>query len=229
MKKAKKINNLTFIVFSLLRGQSITRISFNEAIKKINGLKGIGLDIGSGKIAYYRAYPNIKDSNLIALNIVNKWDPDVLADAQAGLPFKKNTFDFVISFNVLEHIFEYDRFFNEAFLSLKPGGTFYATVPFLFPYHADPHDYFRYSKDSLMRIGENAGFNVTVFSLGYGPFSAAFLMLNRLFSRNIFLRVAGVPVALFCISLDTVISKFQPGYQRDYAFGYLMSAKKPVI
>lgn len=89
MKKVKKINKLTFIILSLLRGKSLTRISFNEAIKNLQELNGTGLDIGSGKTAYYRDYPNIKDSNLITLNIVNKWDPDILGMLNQDFHSKK--------------------------------------------------------------------------------------------------------------------------------------------
>lgn len=81
----------------------------------------------------------------------------------------------------------------------------------------------------MKKIFENAGFNVQVSAIGYGPFSAAFLMVNPFFSRNIVFRVIGVPIALSCVLLDILISNVRPKFKKRYALGYLVSARKPTV
>lgn len=46
-KNKKVFKNVKPIILGLARGKSIYRIVFDEAVKNINGLKGMDLDIGS--------------------------------------------------------------------------------------------------------------------------------------------------------------------------------------
>lgn len=45
------------------------------------------------------------------------------------IPFEDNTFDFVYSKSVLEHVFNTDNFVSESLRVLKPGGTFVSLTP----------------------------------------------------------------------------------------------------
>ncbi len=54
----------------------------------------------------------------------------------ANLTFPANSFDQIVSFDVLEHVPNYARGFGECFRCLKPGGTLLFSVPF-FPTRPD--------------------------------------------------------------------------------------------
>jgi SAM-dependent methyltransferase len=67
--------------------------------------------------------------------------------------FGLESFDAVISTEVLEHVFDWRTVVNNMKAVLKPGGLIYITVPSKgFPYHAYPHDYWRYEIEDMEKI-----------------------------------------------------------------------------
>jgi SAM-dependent methyltransferase len=67
--------------------------------------------------------------------------------------FGPESFDAVISTEVLEHVFDWRTVVNNMKAVLKPGGFIYITVPSKgFPYHAYPHDYWRYEIEDMEKI-----------------------------------------------------------------------------
>jgi len=84
--------------------------------------------------------------------------PDILWDGLV-MPFDDNHFDIVISTEVLEHIADPYQYLNEVKRVLKPGGSFFFTVPFLMSLHEVPHDYYRYTPYALDRIFNKVEFD----------------------------------------------------------------------
>jgi SAM-dependent methyltransferase len=90
-------------------------------------------------------YPSIDMKNA---EIIEVQYPSV--DMQ-NLPFKNNTFDFVISDQVIEHLENPQQAVNESYRVLKNGGIAIHTTWFINYIHRDPIDLWRFSPESLRR------------------------------------------------------------------------------
>ncbi|PBC02075.1 class I SAM-dependent methyltransferase [Mesorhizobium sp. WSM3860] len=102
------------------------------------------LDAGAGfRPVYYE--------NVVNLEIVPYATTDVLAVVEK-IPFRDNSFDYVISNAVLEHVRDPFSAAREMTRVLKPGGEMFVHVPFLQPYHGYPHHYYNMTKDGLRNL-----------------------------------------------------------------------------
>ena len=144
--------------------------SLNNNLGKFNGNL---LDIGCGKMPYKNyILRNSSVTKYIGLDIENALEyhasskPDFTWDG-ITMPFENNHFETAFGTEVLEHCPKPDIILSEVNRVLKPGGTFFFTVPFLWPLHEVPHDEFRYTPFSLKRLLEENGFNnVNIKALG---------------------------------------------------------------
>lgn len=67
-----------------------------------------------------------------------------------GLDFKDETFDYVVSDQVLEHVAGNPfQAVGETLRVLKPGGVVVHTTCMMLPIHSDPSDFWRYTVDGL--------------------------------------------------------------------------------
>ena len=83
---------------------------------------------------------------------VDKYDTrpfiDYHYDVQ-DLKFEDATFDAVACISILEHIPYPQKAISEFYRVLKPGGKIWIQLPFQYPYHEAPKDYWRVSPDGL--------------------------------------------------------------------------------
>lgn len=145
------------------------------------------LDIGCGYGWFELNAVKIDVSEIIGIEISqedlktakeNVIDPRVIFTVGSAieLPFEDNSFDTLVSWEVLEHIpvDTETQMFSEAHRVLKPGGIFYLSTPFdsLLGKTFDPAWWLighrHYSKEQLRNFAENAGFNVEKLYLGGG-------------------------------------------------------------
>ncbi len=126
------------------------------------------LDVGSGT---RRLRADVVNLDIDAFENV-----DVVANA-TRIPFLDETFDLVISEAVLEHVPDPRGVVSEMIRVLQPGGQLYVDVPFLQGFHADPHDYQRYTLPGLDVLLE--GFEPLAKGVSVGPSSALAWMLRE--------------------------------------------------
>lgn len=115
--------------------------------------KGKLLDIGGENtpyIEYFRPYV----TEYVCLNtalIKNTADQNVIGDAQE-LPFPKNSFDTILSTQVLEHLPQPQKAVDEINRVLKKGGYCLLSTNMAWIFHAVPDDYFRYTESGLKHL-----------------------------------------------------------------------------
>lgn len=128
-------------------------------------VSGKTLDLGAGT-AKYSGFIKQKAKEYVTFDAVAGKNIDIVGDV-LNLPIGNETFDTVISTQVLEHVEKPWIMVKEIRRILKEGGICILTAPFLSPYHSDPRDYFRYTEDGLKSLFSNEGFEILECS-GYG-------------------------------------------------------------
>lgn len=109
-------------------------------------------------------YTGIDIENSLVYDVSVK--PDYTWDG-IHMPFQNDEFDTAFGTEVLEHCPNPLIILNEVNRVLKAGGTFFFTVPFLWPLHEVPHDEFRYTPFSLEKLLEESGFeNIDIKATG---------------------------------------------------------------
>jgi SAM-dependent methyltransferase len=208
----------SYLFRKILRGQTLLRILMNSGFREFK-LSGKVVDIGGGRHPDYFEYFDIKGTQSIEPLDGSLSGIDFERDR---LPYDDGSIDTVVCANVLEHIYNHQLLVKEMHRILTLNGTLVGFVPFLIQYHPDPHDYFRYTKEALMRIFTDAGFkNIAIKEVGGGPFATNF--------NNIMLSIPR-PLAAILFSaywgLDRLFLKLRPKVRERYPLGFIFSMEK---
>ena len=115
------------------------------------------LDYGCGGSPYRSLFPN---SEYFRADFTPCEGLDFLLPADSSVPASDNSFDMVLSTQVLEHVPEPANYVAECFRLLKRGGILLLTTHGLFEDHGCPYDFQRWTADGLRLLLERAGFQI---------------------------------------------------------------------
>lgn len=133
---------------------------------------GLTLDVGCGNRPYELLLaPHVK--GIIGLDLPPDRDierrpgtavqrsqaVDVYGNA-TQLPFADQTFDTVVSFQVLEHVPEPQRMMGEISRVLRAGGHLLLSTPQMWHVHEAPHDYYRFTRYGLAYLCQASALEV---------------------------------------------------------------------
>jgi SAM-dependent methyltransferase len=133
------------------------------------------LDFGAGNPAPAELFDNV-----VRMDFAHYRTCDVVS-TERNLPFRDEAFDFVVSESVFEHVRDPWHYAAELHRVLKKGGRIQVDCAFLFPIHAEPHNYY-----NMTVFGIEETFKMfRKLEVGVEPYQSAGMTMNIL--RNTFL------------------------------------------
>ena len=151
-----------------------TTTSTRKVLVRVFGDSPLGdkiiLNLGSGT---KRIHPEIINVDIHPFKNV-----DVVADIKE-LPFEDGSCDLVVLDSVLEHIPDAAAVVSEITRIVKPSGYLFVTVPFLYPFHASPNDYYRWTRAGIEESFKS--FSRIEAGLRAGPMAALQGILMHIF------------------------------------------------
>ncbi len=134
------------------------------------------LDFGCGGSPYRSLFPNA-DYRRADIAGVDQLDYEIpLTSGPFSLQESANTFDVILSSQVLEHVLFPEYYLDEAYRLLKPGGKFIITTHGIFEDHSCPGDYHRWTDSGLTQLLQSRGFKIhETWKITTGPRAALFL------------------------------------------------------
>ncbi len=181
------------------------------------------INLGSG--------PKRLSKDIINIDIFPFKGVDVVADMH-NLPFADNSIDGVISEQVFEHIKNPKQVIKEIERVLKPDGYCYINVPWFYPYHASPDDYYRWTISGLKELLSD--FEIIEIGLRSGPFSSLVINLSYIlalifsfgWSPLYWILVHIFMLLLFPIKFLDIIAVLLPHSSDAAAVLYIIAKKK---
>lgn len=116
------------------------------------------LDYGCGNMPYrlfFDGYTKYYGADLPGNDLASVM---ITEEGKIGAP--SDSFDVVISTQVLEHVRNPLAYLGEAHRVLVPGGKLVLSTHGFWMYHPDPQDYWRWTPEGLQTIVRQAGFNL---------------------------------------------------------------------
>jgi SAM-dependent methyltransferase len=124
-----------------------SRLLCNLAIADLMpNLVGRIIEIGATKSGNHRRFSH--SSSEYVLSNISKEEGYLFLDAM-DMPLANDSVDNFVCVSSLEHMPDPWRAIIEIHRTLKPGGKLLLVVPFMFPFHAAPSDFFRFTDRGL--------------------------------------------------------------------------------
>jgi SAM-dependent methyltransferase len=158
--------DLMYLHLSDLR-MAMERVATNDDIRI--------LDFGCGGSPYQTLFPSARYERADVPG-TPEIDYEISMKAGSLLPLPDETYDMVLSSQVLEHVEDPQSYLSEARRVLRVGGRLVITTHGIFEDHACPFDFRRWTDAGLLLELNNAGFQVSqILKMTTGPRAAMFL------------------------------------------------------
>lgn len=153
------------------------------AMKKTAPLyaKGKLIDLGCGTkpyesifLGHIDSYFGVDSKPTAIVNYADKTKADLYCDCtDTKLP--SESFDTVLSTQVLEQILEPEKYITESFRLLKEGSYGIFTILSVWQYHPGAFDYYRFTANSIKELFKRAGYEIIILE----PLGGAYASLTQ--------------------------------------------------
>ena len=159
-------------------------------------MRGVVVDLGGKRKKIRGSFipPTNGITRWITVNIEPEACPDILADI-TSLPLPDSSANIALMCETLEHVQDPIKALKEANRILMPGGILIGSVPFLYPVHADPSDYRRWTADGLELALSETGFEqIQVLGMG-GSLGTIMLVIEVTVEQWLLTNNPNVPIS----------------------------------
>jgi SAM-dependent methyltransferase len=175
------------------------------------------LDVGAGG--------RVVAPDVITVDAVPYPGTRVVADI-FHLPFRDGGVAGIISTGTLEHVIDPPAAVREFGRVLAPEGEVHVEVPFIQPYHADPHDYWRFTHEGLEALFRGWRIEGVGSHMGSGA-GAAWVLRDAVkggMARGVVRNLVHVVLSVLVQPLRLIDRRGRPGLA---ASGYWLRARPP--
>jgi len=190
--------------------------------------KGRLLDHGCGKVPLYGMYRDLV-REIVCIDWSGSFHGtehvDQIVDLNGPLPFADESFDTILSNDVMEHIKEPEIAWAEMARVLRPYGKIILSVPFLYGVHEVPYDYHRWTAFKLRAFCEANGLNV----LELQPYGGGLEVVLDILAKHLELHPVLSAIHLSTARLLRRIEVIKDSSERrkeTFPIGYAMIAQK---
>lgn len=188
------------------------------------------LDYGCGTSPYQDLFGQIS-SKYTRVDIDRTVDADYVVSEDEKIPLKDNSYDVILSTQVLEHIKNPQFYLAESKRLLKENGLFIVSTHGIWPYHAFPSDYNRWTKTGLEEEVRKQGFKLVRSYSILGPFASVIqfemlLIAEKLIRLKVMGRFLLAPLSLFGNVLIWIEDKIVPPTNTSDSSLFVICAKK---
>jgi SAM-dependent methyltransferase len=192
--------------------------------------KGVVLDIGGRDRGKFRS-PKDKVDKWVVTDIEKSRNPDLVLDVCAMKTVRSESVDVINALELFEHVKEPEKGVTECFRVLKKGGAMILSMPFLYPVHADPCDFQRWTDQKLRWELGRAGFSIEKIEL-MGGFFTVLADMTKTLNQAAFPLIRYTGFFLYPIlDILTLADRLTPIKNSrmlgKYTTGYFVIAKKP--
>lgn len=180
--------------------------------------RGELLDVGCGTAPYRSLFPDCHYTGLEfdCEEMRQMGSADYYYDGK-HFPFPPESFDGILSSQVLEHVFNPQEFLSECHRVLRNDGMMLITTPFVWDEHSQPYDFARYSSFGVAALLKQSGFEI-VYQAKTGTDLSLFFQMYNLFVfktirpksprlRMILILLLTAPANVLCAVLRPIFPK----------------------
>jgi SAM-dependent methyltransferase len=183
------------------------------------------LDYGCADLPYRRFFAD--DVELVGADLPGNPHATVMVGGDRTLPSPDQSFDAVLSTQVLEHVADPKTYLAESFRVLRPGGRMLLSTHGIMVYHPDPVDLWRWTCAGLRQAVEDAGFTVVRFEGIMGLATVSLQLMQEAIYYRVPPRLRS-PVALVFQSLIGLVARFESAGGREVnALVFALVAERP--
>jgi SAM-dependent methyltransferase len=164
------------------------------------------------------------------VNIDASTSPDYCCSAE-NIPLADGCADTALLCEVLEHLEDPEKVLWECHRVLKPGGHLIASMPFLFPIHADPDDFQRWTGVKLGKVMDGIGYSdVEIQAMGgIGSVVHDLLIVASSRARGRYIRKFALGGIGLARPLVRYLDAVSGATSASVTTGYFILARKPRV